>query len=239
MPPLKVSNRFQHPPATDRSATPRISFDQFACAASNGITERTRRAFLGQSKNVLEGFRTVSPARDVTAVRPSGPAARRLWLHPTGHERGTRAPGRIRDRRCRRHRGTHQAAVCSTSPHDRRKYASRPATAATHMAVAPQAGHRHSGPRSPWLLPSGPSSWRRVHRIVAACNRPSIAGREARRQRRTRTRLSGVDGKSCDSSLDRLPYVWLRVRHPPIRDGPEIATLVAFVPRELAACVDG
>lgn len=66
-----------------------------------------------------EGFRTGSIASGLVGFRPSGPAARRLSLHATGHGRGTRAPGDTRDTRCHLHRRTRQWAVCSTSPHDR------------------------------------------------------------------------------------------------------------------------
>ena len=61
-----------------------------------------------------EGFQIASSVRDVTAFRPSGPAAPRLSLHARGHGRGTRAPGHTRDTRCRLHRGTHQPTLCST-----------------------------------------------------------------------------------------------------------------------------
>ena len=74
MPPLKVSNRFQHPTATQRSASPGISLNQFACAASNRIAERTRWTFLGQLKKVLKTFKE----RRVRTVRPrSAPVIRR------------------------------------------------------------------------------------------------------------------------------------------------------------------
>jgi hypothetical protein len=66
-----------------------------------------------------EGFQTASSARDVTAFRPSGPAAARLSLHATGRGRGTRAPDHTHGRRCRLHRATHRPAVYSTRPHDR------------------------------------------------------------------------------------------------------------------------
>jgi hypothetical protein len=57
LPPLKERNRFQHPTAPHRSASPGISLNQFARAASYRITERTRWTFLGQSKNVLKAFK--------------------------------------------------------------------------------------------------------------------------------------------------------------------------------------
>jgi hypothetical protein len=57
LPPLNVSNRFQHPTATHGSALPGISLNQFARAAPERIAERTRRTFLGQSKNVLKALK--------------------------------------------------------------------------------------------------------------------------------------------------------------------------------------
>jgi hypothetical protein len=66
-----------------------------------------------------EGFRTASSASGLRASHPSGPAAPRLSLHPMGHRRGTRAPGRTRDTRCRLHKRTHQPAACSMWPRDR------------------------------------------------------------------------------------------------------------------------
>jgi len=66
-----------------------------------------------------EGFRTASTASGPRASHPSGPAAPRLSLHPMGHRRGTRAPGRTRDTRCRLHNRTHPSAACSTWPRDR------------------------------------------------------------------------------------------------------------------------
>jgi len=81
------------------------------------------------------------------------------------------------------------------------KYASRPASAASHIAVAPQPRLQGSGRRNPQRLPSGPSWWRCVHRRVVVCSRPSIAAREAPRQLRTRRHSGGVDGKSREPSI--------------------------------------
>jgi hypothetical protein len=112
------------------------------------------------------------------------------------------------------------------------RYASRPPSAASHIAVSSQARLRHFVRRSPRRLPSGPSSWRRVHRTAAVCSRPSTAGREAPLQPRTRRRSDAVAVQS------RLAHAWFQVRRPTVRNRPEMTALVTFVPRELAVGVD-
>jgi hypothetical protein len=57
LPPLKVRHRFQQPTAAQPSASPGISLNQFARAASYCITEPTRWTFLGQSKDELKAFK--------------------------------------------------------------------------------------------------------------------------------------------------------------------------------------
>jgi hypothetical protein len=74
LPPLKVSNRFQHPTAARRSASPGIRLNQFARPASYRVTERTGWTLLGQSKNELKAFKQ----RPVRPVQPrSAPVVRR------------------------------------------------------------------------------------------------------------------------------------------------------------------
>src|SRR4030095_1189934 len=118
------------------------------------------------------------------------------------------------------------------------RYASRPPNAASHIAVASPARLRHSVRRSPRRLPSGALSWHGVPRGAAVCSRPSMAGREAPPQPRTRRRSDAVDVKSCGSSLRQLARAWLHVRRPALRNRPEMTASVAFVPRKLGVGVE-
>ena len=77
LPRLKVGNRFQQSTLTRRSL-PGVSFNQLTRGPSYGITGGTRWTFLGQSKNVLKGFKQV-PLRALCS-RPA-PVVRRRRLH--------------------------------------------------------------------------------------------------------------------------------------------------------------
>ena len=146
----------------------------------------------------VEGSQTVSSARDVTAFRPSGPAARRLSLHATDHGRGTRAPGRTRDTRCRLHNRTHPSAACSTWPRDRWRGVRN--TRADRLALRAtwrwRRNHVLNAPGDAALsdFHLGHRGGACVHRRGVVYNPPSIAARGAPRQLRTRRRSDGVDG---------------------------------------------
>ncbi len=107
------------------------------------------------------------------------------------------------------------------------------------MAVNRQRVRLGVARRSRQPPPFAPSSWRYVSPEAVACNRPVAAAREVPRPPRTRTRSRERDGTSLRPLRRRRWYAWLRMRRPPTRKGPEVSTLLAFVPRERTVDVQG
>ena len=106
----------------------------------------------------------------------------------------------------------------------------------SHPGVDLSERRRQRARCTPQPLPSAPWSWRGGSPTGVACSRPSVAGREVPRRRRTRTRSYVRGGRSFRTS--RQQRQWLRMRRPAERDRPEMSTRVTFVPgeRTVGAC---